>query len=184
MSVAAAIRRVLPLVLDGAERAPHPSVPRRLNGLFHRLRDERDALAAAETEDLIWAVWASHPDPEVEAALQRGVTALARRRFAEAEPLLDEVIAGAPDWAEPWNKRATLRFLMRRDAEALDDIAETLQREPRHFGAIAGYAEICLRNGALTEGTAALEMALRHNPHLHALRARLDGSGQPDAARN
>lgn len=167
------IRRVLSLVLSSTERPPHPALPRRLGTLFERLREDRGVLDAGETEDLIWAIWTSHADPELEKAMHAAIASLALRDFVTAAERFDAILERDPDWAEAWNKRATLHFLQGCDAASLHDIAQTLGREPRHFGAIAGFVHICDRNGAAAEADAAADMALVHNPHLHGLRARL-----------
>lgn len=178
------VRRVLTLVLDSTARPPHPAMPRRLGPLFHRLREDHGVLDAGETEDLIWAIWTSHPDPDLEKAMHAAIASLALRDFATATARLDAIIGRDPDWAEAWNKRATLYFLRGDDTASLRDIAETLAREPRHFGAMAGFIQICDRIGALAEADAAAEMALVHNPHLHALRARLDQRRPPGGPHN
>ncbi len=168
--VARLVRRLLALVLDGPNRAPAPSLPKPLDTLFDRLREEMPALEAAETEDLIWALWASHTEMALEQALNAAITAVARRRFDDAETALDAILAADPEWAEAWNKRATLHFIRKEDARALADIERTLELEPRHFGAIAGFAQICLRNGEFGAADAAIDAALAINPHLHGLR--------------
>ncbi|NYZ15039.1 hypothetical protein HL658_21045 [Azospirillum sp. RWY-5-1] len=178
------IRRVLALVLDSTERTPHPALPRRLTALFHRLRQDNGVLDAGETEDLIWAIWTSHSRPDLEKAMHAAIASLALRDFTTAATRFDAILDHDPDWAEAWNKRATLHFLRGNDTASLLDIEQTLSREPRHFGAIAGFAHICERNGALAEADAAAEMALRHNPHLHGLRLRLAHRARPTGRSN
>lgn len=138
----------------------------RLDVLFRTMATTDDALAAGETEDLIWALWTSHGDAEAEATLDRAIHHIAAREFEPAEVLLDALLALQPGYAEAWNKRATLYFLMRRDPESISDIVRTLALEPRHFGAICGFAQICLRHGQRAEALAAFESALLINPHM------------------
>jgi tetratricopeptide (TPR) repeat protein len=103
------------------------------------------------------------------------IEAMASGALQKAKPLLDHLVATYPDWAEAWNKRATLAFIEKRDAESLRDIAEALKVEPRHFGAISGFGDICLRHGRLNEARAAFQIALAINPHLEELRDILEG---------
>lgn len=145
----------------------------RLSGLFIALQADPPPRPAHEIEDEIWAIWTSHDDAALEARMQRAISAIARRRLAEAERLLGALTQDAPDWAEAWNKRATLHYLAQRDAASLADIRRTLELEPRHFGAICGFAQICLRQGELAAANEALAAALSLNPHLDSVRAML-----------
>ena len=102
------------------------------------------------------------------------IEAMGSGSLKTARPLLDHLVARHPGWAEAWNKRATLASIEKRDADSLLDIAQTLRLEPRHFGAIAGFGNICLRNGHLNEARAAFQIALAINPHMDDLRDMLE----------
>ena len=80
-------------------------------------------------------------------------------------------MAARPDWAEAWNKRATLYYMLGRDEDSVRDIHRTLELEPRHFGALSGFAQICLRAGDRGSALVAFETALRINPHLNLVQA-------------
>ena len=160
---------VFALVLSAREREPAAALPGRLKSLFHELALQSPPRPADDIEELIWALWISHPDAT--AAHDMGVAsqAMAAGRAGIAAPLLDRMTHDHPDWAEAWNKRATLAFIQRRDMDALASIARTLQLEPRHFGAMAGFGQICLRHGRKQEARAAFQIALAVNPHLQGL---------------
>jgi tetratricopeptide (TPR) repeat protein len=145
--------------------------PHRLDALFERLARASDAVVASRIEDAIWSRWMSHADPQAEEKLERAAQAIGAGDHAEAEALLDELVAGHPDYAEAWNKRATLYFRLGRDAESVCDIHRTLALEPRHFGAICGFGQIALRRGHRAAALFAFDAALRINPHLGAVRA-------------
>lgn len=161
---------VLGVVLSVPEREPALSVPRRLDALFRDLAKGEPSRAPEDIEDLIWSVWISHPHPDAENTMVAAVEAMAAGALDLAKPILDRLTESHPDWAEAWNKRATLAFIEKSDEEALAFIERTLALEPRHFGAIAGFAQICLRHGRLGEARAALQIALGINPHLDGLR--------------
>jgi tetratricopeptide (TPR) repeat protein len=119
--------------------------------------------------ELIWAIWIDHKNEEASNRMIAAVEAIAAGARDLARPILDELVQKYPDWAEAWNKRATLSFIERRDAESIEDIARALELEPRHFGAILGFAQICLRHGRVEEAKAAFEVALMLNPHIAGL---------------
>lgn len=97
--------------------------------------------------------------------MAQGIRYLSDRALVEAEAIFDELIDDYPDWAEAWNKRATVLFLMHRDAMSVMDIRRTLELEPRHYGALGGFAQICVRNGVPDAALQALSRLLRLNPH-------------------
>ncbi len=165
------IQETLQLVLSLSGRKPARAMPRRLDKLFRRLAETRDGMEAQETEDLIWGLWMTHPDRDAEERLERATRALAARDLDAAETLLDRLVHDYPEFAEAWNKRATLYFLQGRDAESVADIRRTLSLEPRHFGALAGFGQICLRQGDRVAALFAFDAALAVNPHLAAVRA-------------
>jgi Tfp pilus assembly protein PilF len=80
--------------------------------------------------------------------------------------LLDRLVVLYPDWAEAWNQRATVFFLMDDHQRAMWDIAETLRREPRHYGAIAGMGLIFMQRGDKKHAYDAFERVLDIYPRL------------------
>jgi tetratricopeptide (TPR) repeat protein len=96
--------------------------------------------------------------------MAQGVRLLAAGELARAEAAFDQLIERDPKWAEARNKRATVYFLQGRDSASIADIFHTLELEPRHFGALGGFAQICMRNGAPDAARAALERLLAVNP--------------------
>ena len=102
--------------------------------------------------------------------MERILLAIESRRLRLATSLLDRLVAERPLWAEAWNRRAIVHFLLDDDIAAVADIQRTLALEPRHFGALAGLGQIALRNGDGTAALAAFEQALALNPNLDSLR--------------
>lgn len=165
-AMAAAVDEVLSLVLSATRRRPAASLPRRLNGLFRQLRDKAAPRSADDIEDLIWAIWIGHEDMRAAAAMHAAMEALRAGQTDLARPILDRLVADYPEWAEAWNKRAIVGAIEKRYADCFLDIAQTLRLEPRHFGAIAGFAQICVKTNRLREARAAFQVALDVNPHL------------------
>src|SRR3546814_14068836 len=85
-----------------------------LGELFRNLQADPPGPAAHAIEDDIWAIWIAHDDPHLENRMQQAIGAIAQRRFAYAETQLNDLVAAAPEWAETWNKRATLYYLERK----------------------------------------------------------------------
>ncbi|HYN39485.1 MAG TPA: hypothetical protein VES39_09540 [Rhodospirillales bacterium] len=160
----------LRVILSLPKIEPVSALPPSLNPLFARLRDEAAAAEAWSIEDDIWQIWSAHPDPDATAAMETAIAAVAGKRWKEARTLLDGLVHAQPLWPEAWNKRATLAFLRGEDAASARDISRTLLLEPRHFGALAGFAQICLRHGDAHAALIAVEAALRIHPHLAQMR--------------
>ena len=136
-----------------------------LDELFRRLaRCER--ARATETEDRIWDVWMHHPHRAAAHALDLATGDIAARRYDIAETRLSLLLRRVPDFAEAWHKRAALYYLLGRDRECLQDLARTLQLEPRHFGAMLHFAEILHSLDAAAEAGFAVRAARSIHPHL------------------
>lgn len=150
------------VAMDGS---PPDDTPE-LDTLFARLRTAGGQRQRAETADRIWSLWCTHPDAEATAAMRSVIDGFEFGDFKGIEETLDNMAERWPGWAEVWNKRATLRFADDRDVDSLDDIVCTLEREPRHFGALSGLGQICVRAGLLTSAMLAFERVLSLDPGL------------------
>jgi tetratricopeptide (TPR) repeat protein len=160
----------LKLILSYRDRMSTTSRPDGLEPLFERLGSS--GLIEGETiESAIWQAWMSHADPGATALLEAATDAIVAGDYPEAERLLDSLVRTRPEFAEAWNKRATLYYLMDRDDESLADLQRVLDLEPRHFGAMCHFAQICLAKGDAEAALYALDTALRLNPHLDEARA-------------
>lgn len=165
---------ILKLISGLRSSAPSQALPRRLGGLFEELLHADSDVIASHTEEQIWAAWMEHADPEVAEILLEATRAIATNNFVRAEALLNALIERHPEYAEAWNKRATLRFMQKRDMQSVADIERTLVLEPRHFGALCGFGQICLRRGDRDAALFAFAEALRINPHLNSVREAYD----------
>ncbi|WP_139925282.1 hypothetical protein [Hymenobacter sp. DG01] len=111
-----------------------------LNDLFARLRE---ATAPAEIEALqdgIWQIWLTAGHPLLDKYLEAGMRALAAGDYTLAIQQFTLLTETSPDYAEGWNKRATAYYLRGEYNASLRDVRETLRLEPRHFGALSGWA--------------------------------------------
>jgi len=163
----------LKLIVTCDRRHPSPRLPERLNGLFRSLGDANGG-RAERIEDEIWRLWMAYRDSAAAFDLERATRALTALDFPAAEGILARLVATHPDFAEAWNKRATLYYMQSRDEESVASIHRTLELEPRHYGAICGFAQICLSLGDTDSALFAFDAALRVNPHLESVREAID----------
>ena len=111
----------------------------KLNQLFKELKKSNNSFIAFEIEMKIWDIWSTHPtQKELTESLANGSNLMSRGELKKAYEIFSVIIDSAPDWAEGWNKRATVLYLMGRYQESLEDIDEVLKHESRHFGALSG----------------------------------------------
>lgn len=138
----------------------------RLDGLFEELKSAPNHSAAQGAEAAIWGIWYEHDDDAIEQLMFKGRNAMNRHDFKAALRSIDQVIALAPDFAEGWNLRATLYYLMGSYEASLADIKETLAREPRHFGALSGRGLVYSQLDELELALRSFEEALVVNPQM------------------
>lgn len=150
-------------------RKPAEMRAEQLDILFARLYTSK----GNDTEGLvlkIWSLWGANDSPTAEVLLGQAARAMNDGAPAEALKILDRVIGANPDFAEAWNKRATLYFMMKRDEASLKDIDKVLDLEPRHFGALAGRGMIYQRQKKYAAALDAFREALSLNPGMEQVR--------------
>ena len=132
-----------------------------------------DAELAATAEAMLWRIWCRAGDPETDRLFRAGIEALQQQRLADAETLFSRVIELNPGFAEGWNKRATVRFMLRNFAGSIDDCRQTLARNPNHFGAASGQGLCHFSLNEFREAAVSFRRALEIHPHLDAVRHNL-----------
>ncbi len=98
--------------------------------------------------------------------MQSGIDDMSRRNLPAALEAYHQVVAIAPDFAEGWNKRATVHYLMGNLNQSLKDIARTLELEPRHFGALSGRGLVYAKLDDLERALDSFEAAVAVNPQM------------------
>lgn len=141
-------------------------------GLARALHDAEPGVRGA-AHAALWALWHRSGDPGTDALLQRGIVAMEEGRYAEAVDVFDRVIARAPGFAEGWNKRATVYYLMGEYDRSLADCEEVVRRNPIHFGALAGFGLNYLKTGDLDRAVRYFQRALDVNPNLVSIESAL-----------
>lgn len=138
----------------------------RLDTLFALLQEDAAEHSVKIVESRIWSVWHESDSATVSLLLSRGTKAMHENRYDVALRAFDSIVELQPDFAEGWNKRATLYFLMGRYRDSLADVEKTLELEPRHFGALSGLGMIYTKLEQDENALEAYEQALAVNPHL------------------
>lgn len=137
-----------------------------LDTLFARLRVAPDTQAARELTDQIWIYWTTPSDPALAAQMQDVLALRQQADFPAVIGLLDEIIAAHPAYAEAFNQRATVYYLLRNYQRSMADIEKVLELEPRHFGALVGRAVMYENLGQHDEALEDMKRALAIHPFL------------------
>lgn len=146
----------------------------RLDALFARLVDTNNVMEARVLEGQIWTIWHESGSDTVDLLMQDGIIAMRRGDLERAVRQFTHVIDLAPDFAEGWNKRATVYFMMQNFPASVADIAKTLELEPRHFGALSGLGLIYDATEDDEGALKAYRKAVAVNPHLPHARRRIE----------
>lgn len=114
----------------------------------------------------IWLFWFQAPDEDAADLMRQALALRQSGALRDTLQILDRLVQEAPDWAEAWNQRATIRFLTGDFPGSLADIDQVLPLEPKHFGALSGQAMILRRLGRQDEAQRVLKRAVEINPFL------------------
>jgi len=140
--------------------------------LLKALRDS-DEDTRQHAEQAIWRIWARSGNQEVDALYQTGIEQM-NAGSLQAIVTFTRIIELKPDFAEGWNKRATLYFLVGDLHKSLADCDEVMKRNPYHFGALSGYALIYTRLEYYDRALEYSRRALEVNPNLDGVRQNID----------
>jgi tetratricopeptide (TPR) repeat protein len=146
----------------------------RLNVLFEELGSSPGIRLSAAIEEQIWTIWSQGPTEDSTRQLRRGVRAMQRGELESALSLFDGLINEQPEFAEAWNKRATLHYIRGDITQSMADIEQTLTLEPRHFGALAGLGSIFTRLQQPSAAIRAFEQVLNIYPQSRSSQQNLE----------
>ena len=144
-----------------------------LDRLFAQLREAGDENTAAVLENAIQTLWLRSGSPTADLLMKQASDAMNKNNYGAALILLDAIVELNPDFAEGWNRRATLHFLRRDFVTSLSDIDRVLELEPRHYGALSGLGSILQQKGDGRKALKALRRARQINPTLKNLDERI-----------
>jgi tetratricopeptide (TPR) repeat protein len=141
--------------------------------LVGALRDP-DADTRDQAEQALWRIWARSGDPEADKLYQTGIEQMNAGELRQSISTFTRVVELKPDFAEGWNKRATLYFLVGDLRKSLADCDEVMKRNPYHFGALSGYALIYARLEYWDRALEYSRRALAVNPNMAAIRQNIE----------
>jgi tetratricopeptide (TPR) repeat protein len=133
------------------------------------LRDPDQAVRLG-AEAAMWEVWSRSGDAEIDALFANGVQEMSDGLWADAVRTFTAIIARKPDFAEGWNKRATVYYLMGEYKKSLADCDEVMKRNPFHYGALSGYGMIYIQLDEPGRALEYYERALDVNPNLDGVK--------------
>ena len=144
-----------------------------LDRLFAQLRQADDKDMAAVLENAIQAMWLRSGSPTADVLMKQAGEATEAKSYGPALAILDTVVELYPDFAEGWNRRATVHFLRGDYTSSLSDIEQVLALEPRHYGALSGLGAIEKERGNGRAALRALRRAKMINPNLDSIDDRI-----------
>ena len=137
-----------------------------LDKLFNELKNTNSKLSE-EIEQKIWNIWSTHPtDQNLTSILSQGSELVLSQKYAEAVHIFTNVIKIDPTWAEAWNKRATVLYLLEDYEGSQKDIDEVLKLEHRHFGALAGQGLVNIKLKNYEKAIKSYQQALEIYPSM------------------
>ena len=114
----------------------------KLDILFNDLSQTQSEMKAQPILLEIWSIWSVAIDTKTQEKFDAGNQLMSKRQYDESILMFSDAINLQPTFAEAWNKRATVNYIIGNYEESISDIFSTLELEPRHFGALDGLAQI------------------------------------------
>jgi tetratricopeptide (TPR) repeat protein len=137
-----------------------------LDRLFAQLRQADSEDTAKVLESAIQAMWMRSGSDTADVLMKQAGAAIEKKSYGSALAILDTVVELNPDFAEGWNRRATVHFLRGDYTNSQADIERVLELEPRHYGALSGLGAIEKERGNGRAALRALRKARTINPKL------------------
>ncbi len=139
-----------------------------LDKLFNELKKNVSSSSLSIAQQ-IWTLWSTHPtDQKLTLILDEGSRLVQDQKLNKAIEVFTEVIELDPNWAEAWNKRATVLYMIGEYQESQNDIDKVLNLERRHFGALAGQGLVNIKLKNYEKAIESYEKAQEIYPAMHS----------------
>ena len=146
----------------------------RLERLFENLIETKSELKARPILAKIWSIWSLSGDKKIQKKFNLGNQFMEQRKFSESINIFSDIINSQPNFAEVWNKRATVYYITGDYEKSINDIFTTLELEPRHFGALDGLAQIYFTQDKFYEAAQTYRKILEILPFNNKAQTRLE----------
>ena len=156
--------------VEVAPKNPEIDRQQKLDSLLGKLHNPSPHVDVPRVEQEVWEIWSHNASPTAAVLLLQSSAAISAGDLDPAEQMLSQLVESYPTFAEAWNRRASLYYLLKRYDAAMIDIEKALALEPRNFGAWVGKGMVLHAQNKSDEAIAALKQALTINPHLQAVK--------------
>lgn len=150
--------------LEGMVRLADIGTAADADALMPRLQDRDPTLRQAALA-IIWRLWGRSGDAAIDKLYEQGMGLMQSGNLPRAVAVFSGIISQRPAFAEAWNKRATLYYMLNQYDLSMKDCDEVLKRIPNHFGALSGYAQMLAERDQPERALDLLERAYRVNPN-------------------
>ena len=139
-----------------------------LNHLFNELKI-KDKNLSFEVEQQIWKIWSTHPNNNrLTSMLAAGSNFMKNNEYSKAVEIFTKVIDLDPTWAEAWNKRATVLYIIGEFEKSQNNLDQVLKLEKRHFGALAGQGLVNIELENYEKALESYKEAMRIYPSMNS----------------
>ena len=135
-------------------------------GLAYPLLGDSDPAVRQAALATTWQLWGKSGDAAVDKLYREGLDLMQGGDMPKALEVFSAITTKRPEFAEAWNKRATVHYMSGDYDSSIADCEEVLKRLPQHFGALVGYAQMLAERGQPERALELMERASRVNPYL------------------
>ena len=141
----------------------------RLDQLFVQLKTSSTVWETKIIENKIQAIWMISDQEDINLLMRKGIVALQMQELPVALEVFDLIVTKDPEFAEGWNKRAMIYYLMENYEASVKDIQKAIALEPRHFNAFSGLAFIYAKLGKYDDALDAFQQLSKIHPRYEGL---------------
>ncbi len=156
--------------VDVAPKNPEAARQQKLDSLLGKLHNPSPHQDVSRIEQEVWEIWSHNASSTAAVLLLQSSAAISAGDLDPAEQMLSQLVETFPTFAEAWNRRASLYYVLKRYDAAMIDIDKALDLEPRNFGAWVGKGMILFAQNKSDEAIVAFKQALAINPNLPAVK--------------